>query len=433
MNPTGDHMTVLLLYLSHHVAPLDALDRLTVPAARLGDVLRVLHAEPAVDEALILSTCNRLEVYLSSQRPATEVAETVISRLAAEAGVSPEEAGRHMRLLTGAASVEHLFSVACGLDSMAVGEGQIVAQIRDAARAAAEAGTTGGVLTDLVATALRVSKRARTETDISAAGISLVRVGLDLARLHGTAGPPRHGVVVGTGSVGNLAAHLLRGDAGRLSIVGRNEAGAARVAEAVGGRALPVSQLTDALSDADLLVAATGAVDQVIDTVTLNRAGRDPELPLVVLDLGMPRNVDPAVRDLPRVTLLDIATLGRHLAGAPVSRDIDRVREIVAAEVAAYLDLQRSAPAVPVIGALRLHLAELVEAELLRLQDRLPGLSDQQRAETATTVHRIARKFLHRPTVRAKQLSAEPGGAVYLDALLELFELSISEAKACPR
>jgi glutamyl-tRNA reductase len=232
---------------------------------------------------------------------------------------------------------------------MAVGEDQIVTQIKDAARAAAAAGTTGPAITGLVDAALRASKRARTQTTISTEGISLTRAGLELARARLGQLAARHAVVVGTGSTGRLAARLLR-EAGvaRLAVASRSQERAAEVAAGVQGRPLRTSDVPVALADADILVTATGAAAPVVLTSQVRAAralvGRSP---LFVLDLGMPPDVEPAVGQLNGVTLVDIAALGRHLADQAGPGQVPQVRAIVAAEVAAYLDRQDQATAAP--------------------------------------------------------------------------------------
>jgi glutamyl-tRNA reductase len=175
------------------------------------------------------------------------------------------------------------------------------------------------------------------------------------------------------------------------------------------------------------LITATGAVVPVVPAEQVRAArARVGVRPLFVLDLGMPPDVDPAVGRLAGITLVDLTTLGRHLADREVPDQIPQVRAIVAAEAAAYMDRQEQAVAAPVIAAMHEQIRQLAEAELVRLHNRLPDLTEQQRAETAATVHRILRKILHRPTVRAKEFSAGPNGPVYLDALRQLFDLSAS-------
>jgi glutamyl-tRNA reductase len=419
-------MTMVSLSLSYRITPPEMLDKLAVPAAQRGSLLARLHAVPAIDEVVVLSTCNRVEIYAAASGPAGQVTRAVADLLAAHGQVPVGDLLPVARIRAGGAAAEHLFSVACGLDSMAVGEDQIVAQIKAAARAAAAAGTIGAVLTGLIDAALRASKRARTQTTISTRGISLARAGLDLADAHLGGLAARDAVVLGTGSMGLLAARLLReAGVGRLSVASRTAARAAEMAAAVGARPLPAVDLPAALADADILITATGAAVPVVlaEQVPAARA-RAGARPLFVLDLGRPPDVDPAVGRLAAVTLVDLTALGRHLAGRAAPDQIAQVRAIVAAAAGTYLQRQEQAAAAPVIAALHAQIRQLADAELARLHDRLPGLSEQQRAETAATVHRILRKVLHRPTVRAKEFSTGPDGPVYLDALRQLFDLS---------
>jgi glutamyl-tRNA reductase len=425
-------MTIVNVGVSHRTAPAEVLEKLAVPSAQLGSLLAQLHAVPGIDEVAVLSTCNRVEVYAAASGPAGHVTRAVADLMAARGRVRAGEILRLARIRVGGAAAEHLFLVACGLDSMAVGEDQIVAQIKDAARAARAAETTGPVISGLIDAALRASKRARTQTTISTEGISLARAGLDLAAGHLDGLAARHAVVLGTGSMGKLAARLLReAGVGRLGVASRSPARAAEVAAAVRGRPLAASDVPAALADTDILVTATGSAVPVMRAGQL-RAAREPAggRPLFVLDLGMPPNVEPAAGRLAGVTLVDLTALGRHLADLDVPDQIPQVRAIVAAEAAAYMDRQDQAAAAPVIAAMHAQIRQLADAELARLHDRLPGLSEQQRAETAATVHRILRKVLHRPTVRAKEFSAGPEGPLYLDALRQLFDLGTSEARA---
>ena len=424
-------MTIVNVGVSHRIAPPEVLERLAVPSAELGGALAQLHFVPGIDEVVVLSTCNRVEVYTAASGPAKQVTRAVADLMAARGRVQADEVLRLARVRIGGEAAGHLFSVACGLDSMAVGEDQIVAQIKDAARAARAAGTTGPVITGLIDAALRASKRARTQTTIGTEGISLARAGLDLAAGHLGSLVARRAVVLGTGSMGKLAARLLhQADVGRLEVASRSPARAAEVAAAVRGRPLAVSDVPVALADTDILITATGSAVPVVRAEQV-RAARKAAAgrPLFILDLGMPPNVEPAARRVAGVTLADLTALGRHLASHGVPDQIPQVRAIVAAEAAAYMDRQDQAAAAPVIAAMHAHIRQLADAELARLHDRLPGLSEQQRAETAATVHRILRKVLHRPTVRAKEFSTGPEGPIYLDALRQLFDLSTAEAK----
>ena len=424
-------MTMMCLSLSHRFVPAEALEKLAVPAAELGAVLTRLHALPGVDEAVVLSTCNRVEVYAAVSGPPGPVAGAVAGLLAARGDLQAEEVTRMARNLLGGAAAEHLFSVACGLDSMAVGEDQIVAQVKAAARAAVAARTAGPAVTGLIDAALAASKRARTQTTISTEGISLARAGLDLAAAHLGGLAARDAVVLGTGSTGKLVARLLRqAGVGRLSVASRTEARAAELAGAVAGRPLRTADVPAALAGADLLVTATGAAAPVVAAGPVRAArARAGGRPLFILDLGMPPDVEPAVGRLAGVTLADLTVLGGHLAGHAGPGQVRQARAIVAAEAARYAERQEQAVAAPVIAAMHAQIRQLADAELTRLHDRLPDLSEHQRAETAAAVHRILRKILHRPTVRAREFSASPQGGLYLDALQELFGLGPTEAK----
>jgi glutamyl-tRNA reductase len=423
-------MTIICLSLSHRFVPAAMLEKLAVPPGELGEVLARLHAVPGVDEVVVLSTCNRMEVYAAVSGPAGRVTGAVAGLVAARGHVLTGQVMRMVRVRVGRAAAEHLFSVACGLDSMAVGEDQIVAQIKAAARQAAWARTTGPAVVGLIDAALRASKRARTQTAISTEGISLARAGLGLAAAHLGGLAARDAVVLGTGSTGKLAARLLRqAGVGRLSVSGRNAARAAEVAAEVGGRPLRAADVPAALARADLLVTATGAAAPVVVAGPVQAArAQAGGRPLFVLDLGMPPDVEPAVGQLAGVTLADLAALGQHLADHAAPDQIPQARAIVAAEAAAYAERQDQAVAAPVIAAMHAQIRQLADAELARLQDRLPDLSEHQRAETAATVHRILRKILHRPTVRAREFSASPEGRIYLDALQQLFDLRTAEA-----
>jgi glutamyl-tRNA reductase len=425
-------MTIVNVGLSHRFAPAEVLEKLAVPSAELGDVLTRLHTVPSIDEVVVLSTCNRVEVYAAASGPADQVSRAVTGLVASRGRLRAGEVLRMARTRVGGAAAEHLFSVACGLDSMAIGEDQIVAQIKAAGRAAAAAGTAGPVMTGLIDAALRASKRARTQTAISTEGISLARAGLDVAAAHLGGLADRRAVVLGTGSTGRLAARLLH-EAGvaRLAVASRNPARAAEVATSLRASHLPASDVPAMLADADLLVTATGAPAPVVAAGPVRAArAQAGGRPLFVLDLGMPPDVDAAVGRLAGVTLVDLTALGRHLADRAVPDQIPQVRAIVAAEAAGYMDRRDQAAAAPVIAAMHAQIRKFADAELARLHHRLPDLSEEQRAETAATVHRILRKVLHRPTVRAKEFSTGPEGPVYLDVLRQLFDLRTDKASA---
>jgi glutamyl-tRNA reductase len=423
-------VSLLAVGVSHRTAEVRLLERLAVSDDDLGKLLDELLGCQNVAEAVLLSTCNRIEVYAIVDAFHGGLAD-VMGVLGRHSGVEANELCEHFYVHYAAAAVEHLFSVTAGLDSMVVGETQILGQLRAAYAKADEAGTVGKTLHELSQQALRVGKRVHSETGIDQAGASVVSGALNDADrvLGGLAG--RSALLVGAGSMGGLAAaYLRRASIGRVVIANRTPVNGDRLAaslraDGVPARSVGLDALDAEIATADVLLACTGAMDLVVgvERFTGQRFTGNERGPLVVCDLGLPRDVDPFVATLPGVTLVDLETLQRRLAGAPVALDSQRAKQIVAEGVRDYLAGQRSAEVTPTVTALRRRAAEVVDTELLRLDSRLPDLDDSVRAELARTVRRVVDKLLHTPTVRVKELASSPGGAGYADALRELFGL----------
>jgi glutamyl-tRNA reductase len=412
----------------------DLLERVALPADGVTKLLADVLASDHATEAFVLSTCNRVEVYAEVDKFHGGLAQ-VSELLARRAGIDLDELTPHLYVHYEDRAVSHLFSVACGLDSMVVGESQVLGQVRLALRTAQDAGAAGRQLGSLAQQALRVGKRARTETGIDRAGRSLVTAGLEVA---GQVLGPLDGtevLVVGAGAMSALAATVVaQGGAARVVVANRTLERAERVAAAVGGEAVPLDSLPAALASADLVVSCTGAVGHVLDAEMLTAAvaGR-PDRPLVVLDLALPRDVDPAAHDLPGVTVVDLETLAGALATSEHAADVEATREIVVEEDAAFLGWQRAVSVAPTVVALRDMADAVVQAELVRLTGRLPDLDPHARAEIEQTVTRVVDKLLHAPTVRVKQLAEEPGGQSYADALNKLFGLDPKAVEAVTR
>jgi glutamyl-tRNA reductase len=302
------------------------------------------------------------------------------------------------------------------------------------AYASAEANhTVGRTLHELSQRALSVGKRVHSETGIDAAGASVVSVALGMAeaRLDGLAG--RTAAVIGAGSMGALsAAHLVRAGISRVHVVNRSMPRAQRLADnlreqGVETQAHSLEDVAAALTDVDVVVTSTGAVRPVVSLADVHHAlahrSATDNRQLVICDLGMPRDVDAAVVGLPGVWVVDMDRIQREPSARAAASDADAARQIVATEVATYLAGQRMSEVTPTVTALRQRAADVVEAELLRLDNRLPGLDIAHRDEVANTVRRVVDKLLHAPTVRVKQLASAPGGDSYAEALRELFEL----------
>ncbi|SES48659.1 glutamyl-tRNA reductase [Streptomyces sp. yr375] len=563
-------MSLLVVGLSHRSAPVSVLERASLSAdAQLKLLQDTVAADPAA-EAAVLATCNRIELYADVDKFHAGVAE-LSTLLAQHSGVGLEELTPYLYVHYEDRAVHHFFSVACGLDSMVVGEGQILGQIKDALARAQELHTAGRLLNELFQQALRVGKRAHSETGIDRAGQSLVTFGLEQLAAGGEVRDWARGkraLVIGAGSMSSLAAATLaRAGVGEVVVANRTLDRAARLAQIlaeadgtdVPARAVPMESVPAELTRADVVVSCTGATGLVltaeaiadavegrtgtpaaftapaaydadavfeadvrslpaasggadencpldlaavqqapvpqagfsvlgeaavagmdaatleqhaawVDNATVDRraAARRPEadaelisalaataasvgrIPerrrpepvallvrpepvLFLLDLAMPRDVDAAAHRLAGVRLVDIESLAEASADAPMAADVDQVRRIVADEVAAFGAAQRAAHITPTVVALRAMAADVVAGEIARLDGRLPGLDDKHRAEITQTVKRVVDKLLHAPTVRVKQLAAEPGGAGYADALRTLFDLDPESVAAVSR
>ncbi|WP_431966919.1 glutamyl-tRNA reductase [Nocardia sp. bgisy134] len=436
-------MSVLLVGISHRSAPVAVLEKVAITDADRPKLIDRMLASSHISEAMIVSTCNRVEVYAVVDAFHGGLAE-VGDLLTKHSGLPLTDLTKHAYVRYSEAAAEHLFAVASGLDSMVVGEQQVLSQIRGAYATADAQQAVGRTLHELAQHALRVGKRVHAETGIDRAGASVVSVALDRAKqvLGELAG--RTAVVVGAGAMGGLAvAHLSRAGIGRIIVVNRTIDRARRLSETAGSygvesSALELSRLTEAMAAADVVVTCTGAVGAVVTLADTHRALADrdraefpaTERPLVFCDLGLPRDVEHAVAGLPGVAVIDIETLQRDPAAGAAADDTAAARSIVADELAKYLAGQRMAEVTPTVAALRQRAAEVVEAELLRLDSRLPSLADPERDEVARTVRRVVDKLLHAPTVRVKQLASTPGGDSYAEALRELFELKPGAAQA---
>ncbi|MEV4636083.1 glutamyl-tRNA reductase [Actinoplanes sp. NPDC049548] len=418
-------MNLLSVGASYRTAGVGTLERLTIAGPDIPAVLHKLVAQPYIGEAVVLSTCNRVEVYAAVSGFHGGLGD-VCNVLAEQSGIVAGELAGHLYVHYDEAAVRHLFRVSSGLDSMVVGEAQILGQLRDAYHAATEADSAGRLLHELMQQALRVGKRAHAETGIDRAGQSVVTAALDVAAdAFGGDLSGRPGLVIGAGAMGALSvATLTRTGVGPLQITNRGAERAARLAEAYGATAIDFTDLDTALREADVVVSATASTEPVLTAERL--AGR--ERPLVILDLAVPRDVAPEVADLPQVTVVDIDGLAASRRTMPAAAETAAVEQIVAAEVEHFLGWLRGAEIAPTVAALRTRADEVVAAELRKLSARRPEFTEEQRADVSRTLHRVVQQLLHSPTVRVRRLAAEPGGDQYAALLRELFDLDVPHA-----
>ena len=428
-------MSVLVVGISHKTAPVALLERVALDSdgvnKLLGDVIACEH----VTEATVIATCNRVEIYADVDRFHGSVEE--LSRLLVErSGETTEAMLPHLYVHYDDGAVSHLFHVAAGLDSLALGEGQILGQTRDALRRGQEQGTVGPALNVLFQQALRVGKRSRAETDIDQAAPSLVSAAL--ARVEGPIGgvAGKRVLVLGAGSMAGLATSTVsRLGAGEITVVNRTATNASRLAREYSARAVPLTDLPAELGRADLVVACTGASGLLVTEHAVRdaRQAAGDDRPLAVIDLALPHDVEPAVGDLPGVTLVSLTDLVDQLRDSDAGQEVDGVRAIVGQEVTAFLAARRQEGVTPTVVALRTMATAVVEAEMERLAARLPDLDEDSRAEVLQSVRRVADKLLHQPTVRVKELANETGAVSYAATLAELFSLDPEAVDAVTR
>ncbi len=409
-------MSILVVSVSHRTTTVDVLAQVAMDPATATKLAGVLVTSDHIDEAVVLSTCNRTELYASVDRFHGAL-DDAVSGLADLSGVAVAELRGMCAVYFDEGAVAHTFSVAAGLDSMVVGENQILGQVRAALTDSQAHGTVGTVLNALFQQALRVGKRVQTETAVGAAGRSLVSAAYRLLQdeIGGLQG--RRVLVVGAGSMAGLAARTAAAAGSHVTCVNRTATRAERLAAAVGGVAVPFAALPEALLTAEVVVTCTGARDVHVDADQL----RDSSV-LGVVDLALPADVSEDVAEL-GVVLVNLNRLVTDQLDAAGQQEVTAARDLVAREVQDFLVVRRAAQVAPTVVALRSMASEVVAAELLRLESRLPALDERERAEVQRTVRRVVDKLLHQPTVRVQELSSGPESVDYAAALRELFAL----------
>lgn len=426
-------MSVLVVGVSHKSAPVSVLEQVARDPEAVVKLIHDVVESEHVAEATVLSTCNRVEVYADVERFHGSV-ETVSRLLLGQARQPAESLLGNLYVHYDDAAVSHLFHVASGLDSMVVGESQILGQAREALRVGQETGTVGSALNTLFQQALRVGKRAHAETDIDRAGPSLVASALERTSRHVGSLDGKRAVVIGAGSMAGLSlATLQRRGVRDIVVANRTAAHADRLAAAYDARSVELAEVVHELADADVVISCTGATGLVIDAAMFADARGDNRAPVAVVDLALPHDVDPAATELPGVALIGLRTLADELSQAQETSGVEAVRGIVAEELAAFLAARRSASVTPTVVALRTMATGVVERELERLSTRLPGLDQAARSEIELTVRRVADKLLHQPTVRVKELANDSGAVSYAAALAELFSLDPDAVDAVTR
>jgi glutamyl-tRNA reductase len=413
--------------ISHRTAPLAVLERVSVGRPGLAKLLHQLCTDDAVEGAVVLSTCNRTEVYFDAGR-FHDSYRAARDALADQAGLHPDEIAPYLAISYDTDAVKHLFSVAAGLESAVLGEHEILGQVRDAWEAARSEGALTPALDLLFRRAVEVGKQVRTETAIGRGTASVGQAAVELAghRLGGLAG--RRAAVLGAGAIGATVAGALaaRGVAD-LAVVNRGASRAEAVASALGARPVGLDGLTRELLDADVLVTASSAPGVVLDLelverILAERGGR----PLVVVDAGLPRNVDPEAAALAGITLLDLDDVKRFtdVGLAERARAADAARQLVEEAVARHLGERVARQADPTVASLRTWAEDVRRVEFERYRGRLSGLTDRELEVVEALTQSLLGKLLHSPTVSLKEAASTPRGARLAEAAAELFRLN---------
>ncbi|HEX9258372.1 MAG TPA: glutamyl-tRNA reductase [Acidimicrobiales bacterium] len=418
-------MSVVVIGLNHRTVPLDLLERTTVATEGLPKALADLCSRPNVREAVVLSTCNRTEVYAVAEK-FHGAYQDIRDFFCDLAGLAPEDLHPHLYSQHDEDAVAHLFEVAAGLDSDVIGESEILGQVRAAWEQASAEGSARSALNLLFRHAVEVGKRARTETGIGRGTASVSFAAVEMAREHLGGLTDRSVLVLGAGEMGEgMAVALAGAGVGHMLVANRTRTRADSVAERVGGRSVAFADAVAAVSEVDLLLTSMGSGSILIERSEIAAAmARRPDRPLLVVDVAVPRDVDHGVATVPNVTLLDLDDLRDWAERALSDRraEAGRVREIVGAEVRRYVDVATARQVAPLVAALHERFEQARIGELERFG--VHNLDDRDRALVEAVTRGLVAKLLHDPSVRLKDDAGTPRGERNAAALRDLFDLS---------
>ena len=415
---------IVVVGLSHRTAPLAVREALAFPEDRLGEALERAQEEGGLSEAMILSTCNRVEVYGRAPEP---VAQHVAEFLARFHDRRLDELASHLYLLAGEPAVRHAFRVAASLDSMVLGESQILGQVKQAYEAAEEAGALGSVLNALRNRSIAAARRARTETAIGRNAVSVSHVAVELARKIFGDLRDRSVLLVGAGKMSELAARqMVRGGARATVLGGRTLEKAERLAAALGGQAAPLEALRSSMAEVDVVISGTGAPGLVVrrEDVEAAQAERRSR-PLFLIDIAVPRDIEPEAGKVKGVFLYDLDDL-RSVSEANLRerrKEAALAEAIVDQEIDAFLEWRRSLDVVPLLVELRSRADEIRRAEMDKARRRLGPLTPEQEKALDAATSGIVNKLLHSPTVELKKMASNRHHTEHVGLIRKLFGL----------
>jgi glutamyl-tRNA reductase len=418
-------MTLALIGVNYKTAPITVREQIAISRADLPETTRALAATPGVTECMIVSTCNRVELLATIDSPDTDLTGFLHSYF----GLDPALLQPHVYERRDRDAVRHLFRVASSLDSMVVGEPQILGQVKEAFAVARASGTVASQLEHLLQSAFAAAKKVRTETSIGSTSVSIASVAVDLAKKIFGSLQGRTVFLVGAGKMSELAArHLVQQGAGAILVTNRTHERARLMAEQFEGRVIPFEQLYEAASDADIVISSTGAPHPIFrrehgQMFMQRRRNR----PMFFIDIAVPRDVDPAMNKLEGIFVYDIddlqAVAAAHMAER--SREASDAETLIAAEVERFQQHQRTANVAPAIVALQRQAEEIRQLELRRVQARLGSLNSEQSAAVEMLTRGLVNKLLHPPMQALKQAARE-GDSARLDALCEAWSVSVA-------
>lgn len=428
-----DRVHILAVGLNHKTAPVEIRERLAFSASSLGPALQALVRREGLTEAAILSTCNRAEIYTVTMELQQGLVETCYF-LSEFHEISEAVFRPHLYQFHDGEAARHLFSVACGLDSLVLGESQILGQVREAFTVAQQNGTARLLLDELFRRSLHVGKRARTETDISRGALSIGSAAVELAeqvfgQLRG-----RSVLILGAGKMGELTVnHLVDSGVGKVWVANRTFGRAVQLAERFGGTAVLYEQFLDSMVQVDIVISSTSAPTFILDLdavapVMRRRRGR----PLFLIDIAVPRDIDPAVRHLDNVFMFDIDDLERVVAENRLEREkeVQKVEAMVNVETQDFMRWFHSLGTKPLITALRRRVEELQEAETGKWLRKMSHLSERDQELIRAMMRGFANKILHEPLSRIRELAAHPDGYLHLDTVRQLYNLDVMASAA---
>jgi glutamyl-tRNA reductase len=419
-------MSIVVIGVNHRTSPIEVLERVALSGDAVPKVTHGLIQRENIREVVVLSTCNRTEVYAVAERFHGAYGD-IRDFFCELGGLAPDDLHPHLYSQHDDAAITHLFEVAAGLDSAVLGEHEILGQVRNAWETAQRERGAAATLNLLFRHALEVGKRARTETAISRSTASVSHAAVEMARelLDGLDG--RKVLVVGAGEMSDgMSVALSASGVGEIAFTNRTASRAAALAERVGGRVAPFADLGGAIAESDLVLTSTGAERPVIDYDTVAAAmSARPDRPLLIVDIAVPRDVDPAVSTLPNVTRLDLDDLRRWAERGREQRagEAAKVRVIVADEVERYLVESTARQAAPLVAQMRERVEQVRAAELERHARKLGELSAAQRDAVDALTRSLVNKLLHEPSVRLKEDAGTPRGERNAAAVRDLFGL----------